>query len=45
MCLIEHLNDEGACRSLTIEETHSHYFSAQTPRLLKLGCYIAATAR
>jgi hypothetical protein len=35
----------GAPRSLTIEETHNHYFPARTPRLLKLRCYIDATAR
>jgi hypothetical protein len=31
-------------RSLTIEETHSRYFSARTSRLLTLRCYIDATA-
>lgn len=28
-----------APRTLTIEETHSRYFPARTPRLLKLWCY------
>jgi hypothetical protein len=35
----------GVPRSLTIEETHNRYFPARTPRLLKLCCYIDATAQ